>query len=96
MDQEAVTSPRVLAARQALSLQELTIRKQELLSELQGYQVQRIPGTKQCIPGAQHCIPVTVHRTVHSIPRTVPAAQYRTAPCASDLEGTHYTISDTS
>ena len=45
MDTEAAASPQVLAASQALKLQELTARKQEVLSELHGYQVHRIPGT---------------------------------------------------
>lgn len=45
IDPDIVPSPQLLAANQALKLQELTTRKQELLSELQGYQVQRIPGT---------------------------------------------------
>lgn len=78
MDQEAAASPRVLAARQALSLQELTTRKQELLSELQGYQVHRIPGTVHSIPG-----------TVQSIPDVVPVTytQHRVAPHVSKVAG---------
>lgn len=44
IEPEVGPSQQVLAANQALKLQELTVRKQELLSELQGYQVHRIPG----------------------------------------------------
>lgn len=45
IDPDVAPSPQIVAANQALRLQELTIRKQEILSELQGYQVHRIPGT---------------------------------------------------
>ena len=45
IDPDVAPSPQMVAANQALRLQELTTHKQELLSELQGYQVHRIPGT---------------------------------------------------
>ena len=44
LDPDVVPAPQLVAASQALKLQELASRKQELLFELQGYSVNRAPG----------------------------------------------------
>ena len=44
LDPNVAPSPQLMAANQSLKLQELALRKQELLFELQGYQVNRVAG----------------------------------------------------
>jgi hypothetical protein len=44
LDPNVAPTPQLVAANQALKLQELALRKQELLFELQGYQVNRVAG----------------------------------------------------
>lgn len=44
LDPGVAPTPQLVAANQALKLQELALRKQELLFELQGYQVDRVAG----------------------------------------------------
>ena len=48
MDPNAAPTPQLVAANQALKLQELSTRKQELLFELQGYSVNRAAGQAVC------------------------------------------------
>ena len=48
VDPKIAPPAQLVAANQALQLQELTQRKQELLFELQGYQVNRVPGQPCC------------------------------------------------
>ena len=48
VDPHAAPPPQLVAANQALELQELALRKQELLFELQGYQVNRVAGVACC------------------------------------------------
>ena len=43
-DPHVAPTPQLVAANQALKLQELAVRKQELLFELQGYSVNRAIG----------------------------------------------------
>lgn len=44
LDPNVAPTPQLVAANQALKLQELALHKQELLFELQGYQVNRVAG----------------------------------------------------
>ncbi len=44
LDPNVAPTAQLVAANQALKLQELALRKQELLFELQGYQVNRVAG----------------------------------------------------
>ena len=54
VDPHAAPPPQLLAANQALELQELALRKQELLFELQGYQVNRVAGTARNFADISH------------------------------------------
>ncbi len=47
LDPNVAPTPQLVAANQALKLQEIALRKQELLFELQGYQVNRVAGQAQ-------------------------------------------------
>lgn len=55
LDPNVAPTPQVTAASQALKLQELALRKQELLFELQGYQVSRATGqTTDAVQSSGH------------------------------------------
>lgn len=57
LDPNVAPTPQVTAASQALKLQELALRKQELLFELQGYQVSRAAGqTPDAVQSSGHVI----------------------------------------
>lgn len=69
LDPNAARAPQLVAASQALKLQELASRKQELLFELQGYSVNRAAGQPvfrdSCKSRPQSCmhVPMTFDST---------------------------------